>query len=266
MATARSTRQERRAALVGLVAMLLLSMVPARAEDLVLTLSTREVAITSTYTGAEVTVFGLIERDAQTISRPGGYEVVASVSGPPGDLVLQQKDRFGPIWLTAARKRYTKIPLYFSILSGRPIAEAASANVRERLKLGLDYHLPPLAEAAPEAREEERAFREAALRLQASNGLLTEDPRAITMVRPNVFTAKVNLPATAPVGLYLVNITVLSEGVPLKTAQAGFVVRKVGFDAYVSNASRNEPFLYGVFTILMAIFLGWLANLVFRRD
>jgi uncharacterized protein (TIGR02186 family) len=266
MAIAPRASIQRTARLGALLFVLALVVLPARAEDLVLTLSTREVAITSTYTGAEVTVFGLIERDAQTISRAGAYEVVASVSGPPGDLVLQQKDRFGPIWLTAARKRYEKIPLFFSILSGRAIAEAVTSNVRERLKLGLEYHLPPITAQAPAARDDERAFREAALRLQSNNGMLTEDQRAISMVRPNVFTAKVNLPATAPVGLYLVNITVLSEGVPLKTAQAGFVVRKVGFDAYISVAARNEPLSYGIFTILMAIFLGWLANLVFRKD
>lgn len=254
-------------AIMALVAALVAIHAPqARAEDLVLTLSTREVAITSTYSGADVTVFGIIERDAQTIARPGGYEVVASVAGPPGDLVLQQKDRFGPIWLTASRKRFAKIPLFFATLSGRPIEEAVSANVRQRLKLGLEYHLPGLPEAEPALREEERLFREGVLRLQRNAGAVMADPRAITMVRPNVFTAKVTLPATAPVGLYVVNITVLSEGVPLKTSQAGFVVRKVGFDAYVSNAARNEPMIYGLFTIIMAIFLGWLANLVFRRD
>ena len=47
----------RRATGLALAALALIG--PARAEDLILALSTREVAITSTYTGAEITVFGL---------------------------------------------------------------------------------------------------------------------------------------------------------------------------------------------------------------
>jgi uncharacterized protein (TIGR02186 family) len=238
----------------------------ASAEELVLTTSTREVAITSTYSGADVTVFGIIERDARTISRPGGYDIVATVQGPRGDLVIQQKDQFGPIWLTAARKRYAKIPLFFSVLSSQPIDDIADADARQRLQLGLEYHLPAITAASAPREEEDRTFRDAAIRMQvASNAYLT-DPRGVTMVRPNVFTALVRLPATAPVGLYVVNISVLAEGVPLRTAQAGFVVRKVGFDAFVSESARSEPFIYGIVTIAMAIFLGWLANLVFRRN
>lgn len=41
----------------------------ASAQEMVVTLSTREVAITSNFTGAEVTAFGLIERDSRFATR-----------------------------------------------------------------------------------------------------------------------------------------------------------------------------------------------------
>lgn len=240
----------------------------ARSEELVVALSTREVAITSTYTGAEITLFGLIERDARTIARSGIYDVVASVQGPRGEILLQRKDQFGPLWLTDLRRRFVQIPLFFSLLSARPLSNVADAETRSRLKLGLEHYLPPLQENSfsPEREEMDRAFRSALLRLQAEQGHLTMDEKSITMIRPNLFSARITLPATAPTGLYVVNIALLSEGVPLKTAQAGFVVRKVGFDAFVANSAQNNGALYGLATILMAMFLGWLANVVFRRD
>jgi uncharacterized protein (TIGR02186 family) len=243
-----------------------LAALPLAAEEIVLTVSTREVAITSTYAGADVTVFGIIERDAQTIARPGGYEVVASVQGPRGDIVVQEKDRFGPVWLTAARKRYQQVPLFFSVLSARPLPEITDQRARETLKLGLEFFLPPVPTNDPRKEAEELGFRDATLRLQRGANALRDDYRAITMVRPNVFSVKVTLPATAPVGLYVVNVSVLSEGIPLKTQQAGFVVRKVGFDAFVAESARNHPLIYGLVTIAMAILLGWLANIVFRKD
>jgi uncharacterized protein (TIGR02186 family) len=239
---------------------------PAHAEDLVLALSTREVAITSTYTGAEITVFGLIERDAATIARSGVYDIVANVQGPLGDVVLQRKGKFGPIWLTDNRRRYARIPLFFSTLAARPLHEVTDEATRERLKLGLEYFLPDPASVRDTLGRDEFGFRNALLRLRREEGALTQNDRGVTMIRPNLFTATIRLPAKAPTGLYLVNISVLSEGVPLRTTQAGFVVRKVGFDAFVANAARNEAIAYAIFAVAMAVLLGWIANLVFRRD
>lgn len=260
---------ERRIApgLAGLIAgLMLLAPAPARAEELVLALSTREVAITSTYTGADITVFGLIERDANTLTRTGTYDIVANVQGPSGDIVIQRKGKFGPIWLTDNRRRYAKVPLYFSVLSSRPLVDIVDDTIRQRLKLGLEFFLPGASSPETEKDVDDFGFRNALLRLRREEGGLAQNEKAITMIRPNLFTARISLPAKAPTGLYLVNISVLSDGVPLKTVQAGFVVRKVGFDAFVANAARFNAWAYALFTVLMAIALGWIANVVFRKD
>jgi uncharacterized protein (TIGR02186 family) len=239
---------------------------PALAQEMVVTLSTREVAITSNFTGAEVTAFGLIERDARFATRAAPFDVVATVQGPAGEVLLHQKDRFGPIWLTAARKRFGGVPLHFALLSARPLAEIADADTAARLKLGLEHHLilpPPLSLAQA---QEDAGFRNAMLRLRAEEGASIIDASAITMIRPNLFTAKVQLPGKAPTGLYLINISVLSEGVVLRTVQSGFVVRKVGIDGLLANAARAQPGYYALTTIILAILLGWIANIVFRRD
>jgi uncharacterized protein (TIGR02186 family) len=238
-------------------------LLPVRAEELVLALSTREVAITSTYTGADVTVFGHIERDARTIARTGDYDIVVQVQGPTGDIVLHRKGQFGFIWLTENRRRYAGVPLYFATLTSRPLSLITDENTRQRLKLGLEYFLPPTPDVSE---RDEFGFRNALLRLRREEGAVADVESGVNMIRPNLFTARISLPAKAPTGLYLVNISLLSEGVPLRTAQAGFVVRKVGFDAYIANAARNDAALYGILTVLIAVLLGWLANLVFRRD
>lgn len=248
----------------GLLLALALMAPNARAEDLVVALSTRDVAITSNYTGAEITVFGLIERDGRTVSRPAGYDIVAHVRGPLGEVILQRKGAFGPIWLTENRSRYASIPLFFSVLSSRPLKEILDEPLRAQLKLGLEHYLPPIAPGNDEA--EERDFRTALVRLRARDDALSINEKGIEFIRPNLFSAHVRLPAKAPPGLYIVNLTLLAGGVELKSAQAGFVVRKVGFDAFVSSSARFEPMWYGLFAVLMAITLGYLANLIFRKD
>jgi uncharacterized protein (TIGR02186 family) len=236
------------------------------AQEMVVTLSTREVAITSNFTGAEITAFGLIERDSRMATRAAPFDVVATVQGPAGEVMLHQKAKFGPIWLTAGRKRFGNVPLHFALLSAKPLAEIADAEAAARLKLGLEHYLPVTPALPPDQAEEEAGFREAMLRLRAEEGASVIDASAITMIRPNLFTAKVHLPGKAPTGLYLINISILSEGVVLRTVQSGFVVRKVGIDGLLANAARTQSGLYALATILMAIVLGWLASVIFRRD
>lgn len=239
---------------------------PAQSQELVVTLSTREVAITSNFSGADVAVFGLIERDLRTVTRASPFDVVVTVQGPAGEVTMHQKGRFGPIWLTSGRRRFTQIPLYFATLSARPVSEIADVSQAQRLKLSLLNYLPEIPSLAAEQELEEASYREAFLRIRTREGALRVDPTAVTMVRPNLFSAKISLPGKAPTGLYLVNVAVLSEGIILKQAQQGFVVRKVGFDAAIADAAKTSPWLYALLTILMAVLLGWIANLIFRKD
>ncbi|CAN1502498.1 Conserved hypothetical protein CHP02186-related, transmembrane [Rhabdaerophilaceae bacterium] len=243
-----------------------LFMGQAASQELVVTLSTREVAVTSNFSGADVAVFGLIERDLRTVTRASPFDVVITVQGPAGDVLMHNKTRFGPIWLTASRRRFSNIPLYFSTLSARPVADIGDSTQAARLKLSLLHYLPEIPALNAEQELEEASYRDALLRIRAKEGAWTVDPSAVTMVRPNLFTAKISLPGKAPTGLYLVNIAVLSEGILLRQTQSGFVVRKVGFDAAIADAAKATPWLYALLTILMAILLGWTANLIFRKE
>jgi len=251
---------------VRVLALLLLAVaLPARAEELILLMSTQDVAITSNYTGAKVTVFGAIERDATSISRSGRYEVVVTVSGVASALQVRSKERFGPFWVNRTLHRYANVPDYYAVLSTGPVATIANEPARERYKLGLGHLLPPLADL-PDEINPDKSAREALQRLRRAAGLSIEDPRGVQMPRPNLFAAAIPLPASAPPGRYVVTATVLAEGVPLKSTNTSFVVRKTGFEAYVAAYARDNAWLYGLATAGLAALFGFLGNLIFRRD
>jgi hypothetical protein len=42
-------------------------------------------------------------------------------------------------------------------------------------------------------------------------------------------------------------------------------VRKSGFENFVFVASRQQPLLYGIVCVLLALGTGWLAGVVFKR-
>ena len=81
---------------LGLLLLLLSSLAPAQAETLITSLSNHRVLINSNYTGTQIAVFGAIERDAQTVARATGYDVVVTVRGPRQFLTVREKERLGP--------------------------------------------------------------------------------------------------------------------------------------------------------------------------
>ncbi|MBV8835992.1 MAG: TIGR02186 family protein, partial [Alphaproteobacteria bacterium] len=74
---------------------------PASAERLISALSTSRVLIASNFTGADVVLFGSVERDAQTVARRGGYDIVVTVTGPRENIVTFRKQRVAAIWVNA---------------------------------------------------------------------------------------------------------------------------------------------------------------------
>ena len=101
---------------------------PAQAERLITTLSTSRVLIYSNFTGADVVLFGSVERDAQTVARRGGYDIVVTVTGPRENILTFRKERVFGIWVNADSRTFVKAPSYLTVLSNRTITDIADIN------------------------------------------------------------------------------------------------------------------------------------------
>ncbi|MBV9079172.1 MAG: TIGR02186 family protein [Methylobacteriaceae bacterium] len=238
---------------------------PAAAEGIILSLSSREVAIGSTYAGAELVAFGVITRDNQTLSRRGAYDVVVTVRGPPEAPTIRRKERLGPIWINRAQQKFISVPAALGIYSSRPLPEIADARMRSRLRLGVEGFVNSPVITADRGVEDD-PFRTALLRLKIRDGLYGERTDAVEFVTPEVFRASLQLAATAPPGAYEVEVTLFAEGVPITTQRTSFDLVKTGFEERVTSLARDRRVTYGLATAAMAILFGWIASVIFRRD
>ena len=93
------------------------AMQPAAAERLVTALSTSRVLIASNFTGTDIVLFGSVERDAQTVARRGGYDIVVTVTGPRETIVTFRKQRVAGIWVNADSRTFVKVPNYLTVLT-----------------------------------------------------------------------------------------------------------------------------------------------------
>lgn len=260
--------------LLALAALVALLALPARAEDLIVTLSDRTVDITSNFTGSAITVFGAVRRDASTVPRASDYDVVVTVTGPPVDAVTRQKARVAGIWINRHQRVFEDVPSAYTVLSNRPVEDIAHPALLGRLAIGIDYLLP--SEAAQEAgaaapaealpgRPQDRTFARAFLRLQRQARVYQEDPGAVEVIDNSLFRARAAFPADVPLGTFTVRVFLFSGGVMLAQEEVDILVRKAGFEQILFAASQERPVLYGLGAVVLALVTGWLGGVVFRR-
>ena len=245
-------------------------LIPAKsfAEAIISTLSTGQIQIASNFDGAEIVVFGAIERDGITVAR-GGYDVVITVSGPPERLVARRKERVVGLWINQASRNYGSLPSFHTILANRPLEDISTPQLLERYQIGF-LSLPILNASTREGTTvptaESQKFADAVVRIKKRDRLYLLQEDGVTFLTENLFRARINIPSNVPVGTYKVKVHLFSDGAQLATDIKPFQISKVGFERAMYDLSQQQGVLYGIATVLAALFTGWLAGLVFRRD
>ncbi len=238
---------------------LLLALIPTgvRGQALIADLSKHLIAITTAFTGAEVLLFG-------TVEKPGG-DVVVLVFGPPEELRVRRKSRVGPFWFNTDEMRFRGVPGFYAVASSKPLELLAEEDVLRRYRIGverLDF------EARPDRHHDEadlRAFRDALVRAKQRQELYVRSPIPVYFLGNRLFRTVVPFPANVPPGNYQVQTLYLRDGQVVQAQSNVLVVSKVGVEADIFDLARRRPALYGLSSILIAVAAGWTASLVFAR-
>jgi uncharacterized protein (TIGR02186 family) len=240
---------------------------PAFAEVLVLSLSNHRVAITSSFVGEELVLFGTVEPDANSTLRSGRYDIVVTVTGPLKTYRTRRKARVLGIWVNVDSREFLRVPAYLSILANRPVAEISNPDSLRRLQVGLDNFLLTQrvgADFADTVRED--PFRAAFIHLETQSGLYSERTAGVTFLTASVFRAAIPVPSNAPVGNYSVEVKLFANGALITRDTSTFEIVKAGIEQYLADAAVDHGLLYGLATALLALLTGWFASVAFRKD
>jgi len=257
----------RRFALICMILVAAGTTGPASAERLVVSLSNHRVAVTSSFVGEELVLFGTVEPDSPTTPLRPPYDLVVTVSGPRQTLRTRRKQRMAGIWVNVDSREFVGVPTYLAVLSNRPVTEIAREDTLRRLQIGLNNFLLPQrigADLADTVRDD--PFRSAFVRLQIQQGLYRESGTAVTFLTPTVFRAAIPMPAAVSTGNYAIDVQLFAGGVLVARTNSALEVIKTGFEQYVADAAHDYGLLYGAATAMMALLIGWFASLVFARD
>jgi uncharacterized protein (TIGR02186 family) len=235
----------------------LLLIAPAKAEDLVSGVSQDIIQITSNYTGTNIVVFGAIEgpQAAQ------GRDIVVVVRGPDEPMTVRRRDRVAGVWVNRDAARFEGLPAYYYLASTAPLPRIASREVLDRYGIGLEALRPTQVGS----HHDPEPFRQAAIRYHKRAGLYTESPGSIDFLSETLFRTRVPVPAGVTRGQYNVEVYLFRDGQVVSVQSTPLFVDASGLERRLFNLAHDAPLSYGLACVLMAMLLGWISSVLFRR-
>lgn len=228
-------------------------------------LSLETIPITSDFTGETLTIFGAIDNIDPLIQRQGRYDIFVVLDGPRGDLVARRKGRVFGIWMNVESQTFRNAPQSYLIASTRPARDVTSAETLARLALTVpSVRLQP----APSRRtaSEIETYVDALLRLKQEEGLYGVFSGGVQFISQSLFRAELRLPGNVPLGDHVARAFLFRNGEFVGQTSTSLQIAKAGFEYAVSDFARTRSLYYGLASVLLALFVGWLGRIVFKRD
>ncbi len=233
-------------------------------ETIQIGLSTDTIAITAGFEGKELTVFGALNNTDPLIQRQGRYDIVVVLEGPAKDIVVRKKARLLGIWVNRASESFSGIPSSYSLASTRSMQDITDSATFAKLSLGVTGMV--LNPTFGQQRATLDAFIGALKAIKLDRGLYNERPGAVEFISPNLFRATLALSADVPVGNHLARAFLFRNGAFLKESSTSLQIVKAGFEQQIYRAAHDRSFYYGMFSVALAMLIGWLGRVMFKRD
>lgn len=233
----------------------------ATGEEIVAGLSQNRVAITANFVGSEILIYGAVKREAPA---PGGgqLEVIVTVEGPSAPLVIRRKEHVAAIWVNTSSIKVDAAPSFYAVATTGPIKDILSGTDDLRHKITLSHAIRAIGISAEAVGAD--AFVEALQRIRGAENSYRLDEGTVQLVEETLFRADVILPANLTEGNYRVRMFITRDGKVLDTVERIIGVRKTGLERTLFVMAHEQPFLYGLISLVLAAVAGWAASAGFR--
>lgn len=240
--------------------LLMMLALPAKAEEVVLGLSKDRVSITATFEGSDILIFGAVKREAPIPEEP--MDVVITIAGPSVPVTVRRKaKRFG-IWVNTDAVEVDAAPSFYAIASSAPLGEALRDIEDLRHKITIPRAIRSVG--APQNVPDAQSFTDALIRIRIRNDLYQLNENTVAFDEQTLFRTSVQLPANLTEGGYSTRIFLTRDGRVVSEFDTVIDVRKVGLERWLFTLSREQPLVYGLLSLAIAIIAGYGASLFFR--
>ncbi len=245
----------------ALAAFLILALTaPLAAEEVVADLSRREVAITANFDGSDILIYGAVKREE---SQPEGrLDVIITVAGPSQEVTVRKKNRRYGIWVNTESIEIDRAPSFYAIASTGNLDTVLSQTSDLRHKISIERAIRSVG--APETVEDAARFTDAVIRIREDNGLYKQSDNTVFLFDDTLFSTTIDLPANLVEGPYLTQIFLVRDGMVIDNYATAINVNKVGLERWIYDLAHEQPLIYGLLSLFIAIAAGWIASTIFR--
>jgi uncharacterized protein (TIGR02186 family) len=247
--------------LVALFAAVLALALPVRGEEVVAGLSQTNVALTATFDGSDILIFGAVRREAPVLADTPEMHVIVTIEGPSAPLTVWRKARRGGIWVNTDSVRIRQAPSFYAVATSAPFDEAITLDEDQRYRVSV----PRAIRALGAALEDTPIFTEALIRIREEEGVYQLLEGAVAIERDTLFRTTISLPSSLTEGRYVTRIFLTRGGLVIDRFDTEIDVRKVGLERALYQLAHRQPVLYGLLAVLIAVASGWGASAIFRR-
>ena len=232
----------------------------AGAEKLVLGMSQDEVAITATFDGSSILIFGAVKRDVDPSEGP--LDVIVTIGGPNTPITVRRKERKYGIWVNTDQVTVDSAPSYYAVATNRPLKDVLSNHDDFTHKISIERAIGSVATKlwTPDYQN----FANALVRIRAEKGLYQLLENSVALDQETLFHTTIPMPADLTEGDYPTRIFLTRDGQVIDQIETSIDVRKVGLERFLYRLSRDTPLIYGLLSLAIAIFAGWFASAIFR--
>jgi uncharacterized protein (TIGR02186 family) len=246
--------------MIRLVLALILLALPLRAEEIVSGVSQSDVSITANFDGTAILVYGAAIRATAPPDWPL-MEVIITVEGPAAPLVIRKKEQVAGIWVNRGAVQIASAPSFYAVASTKALADILSPEEDARLHISIPQTIK--TKGVPAA--DEADYIAALQRIRQVSGSYVLAPNAVLLLRQALFRTDILLPANLVEGPYRVRIFLTRGGKVVDMQESQIEVEKAGIERTLYKLALEQPLIYGILSLLMAMVAGWGAQELFKR-
>ncbi|GBE06603.1 MAG TPA: hypothetical protein ENH45_01050 [Nitrospirae bacterium] len=221
--------------------------------------SPEHIAVDSLYHGSRVSITGEVGADE---------EVIVKVTSEEHKVDLRKKGKkMGLLWMNVGELEIEPVSDVYLLFSTRDINEILNPEQQNSYVIGYGslkkiVSLVPVSDEA----EKEKWFDEF-IKFKENDNIYGVFPGTIDVIssgEEKKFKIDVDWPYQAPPQEYKVSAYTVKNGLISGESNATLIVEKTGALRFLSEMAFNKAAVYGVVSIFIAIFAGFIVSMVFK--
>ncbi len=221
-------------------------------------LSSKNISINTTFTGSKILIFGSIKRNNTEKIIPS--QIIIEVLGPKTNITIRKKKKIFGIWVNSNPTRIYDSPSFYSLLSTDKLEKILNQAELKNTLIGKKQFF--------DEENKGQSYIDAVnakIRIKINNGSYLFDNDPVVLKDETLFSAQVSLPANLMEGDYQAIIYLVQNEKVISSFSDVIKVRKIGIEKWLYKMAHEQSFLYGLFSIFLALFFGWIAQTLFRK-